>query len=603
MNKDNLRQLGKILRVLVGINKSFLLYPIGQGLFYGIAGFCAIMLPSRIMNMLVVQDGFSHIVVTVIVGSILVFVSTVLAEYFVKMDFVYNMRIWRVYFSKSSGKAMELDFAQLESPYVTALRQRMKDDDGWGASIGSVFHRFREFSIGFFQIVSAIMLLFPFLSNAAVLTTPVFYVGVVALTALAVAVYRVDTVILKKRKHKAQSDLSNVDALFHHYIYGNGFTYANGKDVRVYEAAEFIVHMLEKARQSIRNKIIRRIERVTGGSSGIKSMLYGIVQGGSYIIVLACAVNQVITPGELIRYAGGIFMFFKAMTTILHDFADVFLAAEHTKSAIEYFELPSDLRDGNREPEDISAHSIEFINVSFKYPGATDYALRNLSLKLKLGQILAVVGQNGSGKTTMVKLLCRLYDPTEGKITLDGVDIREYSYDEYLKMFSVVFQDFRLFSFSLGQNVAASLDYNPSKVQNAFEKAGFSMRASELPQGLDTPLYQQGIQGGVEISGGEAQKIALARAIYKDAPFVVLDEPTAALDPIAEYDMYSRFNEIIGGKTAIYISHRLSSCRFCDDIIVLDAGKLIQRGGHDELVMDEGGKYHELWNAQSKYYN
>ena len=209
---------------------------------------------------------------------------------------------------------------------------------------------------------------------------------------------------------------------------------------------------------------------------------------------------------------------------------------------------------------------------------------------------------NGSGKTTMIKLLCRLYDPTEGRITLNGIDIRKYDYSEYLSIFGVVFQDFKLFSFELGQNVAASVEVDEGKAEHTLQEAGFGVRMSAMAKGLHTPLYKDFDEDGVEISGGEAQKIALARALYKEAPFIVLDEPTAALDPISEYEIYTRFNEIVGDKTAVFIYHRLSSCRFCDDIAVFNKGELVQRGSHDVLLADEKGKYYELWHAQAQYY-
>ena len=171
-----------------------------------------------------------------------------------------------------------------------------------------------------------------------------------------------------------------------------------------------------------------------------------------------------------------------------------------------------------------------------------------------------------------------------------------------MSIFSVVFQDFKLFSFSLGQNVAANTNYDESRVIECLTKSGFSDRLSKMPKGIETCLYKNFDEEGVEISGGEAQKIALARALYKNAPFIILDEPTAALDPISEYEIYSNFNRIVGNKTAIYISHRLSSCRFCNDIAVFSNGSLIQRGSHDMLIQDENGKYHELWNAQAQYY-
>ena len=194
------------------------------------------------------------------------------------------------------------------------------------------------------------------------------------------------------------------------------------------------------------------------------------------------------------------------------------------------------------------------------------------------------------------------YDPTEGVILLNGVDIRKYDYDEYMSLFSVVFQDFKLFAVPLGQNVAADTDFDRERVNACLARAGFERRERTLPKGLDTPLYKDYDKDGVEISGGEAQKIALARALYKDAPFIILDEPTAALDPVSEYEVYSHFNSIAGDKTAVYISHRLASCRFCDKIAVFDAGRIVQNGRHEELLAAGGGKYCELWNAQAQYY-
>ena len=247
-------------------------------------------------------------------------------------------------------------------------------------------------------------------------------------------------------------------------------------------------------------------------------------------------------------------------------------------------------------------YEVEFRNVSFRYPGSDRYALKHVNMKFKIGERLAVVGMNGSGKTTFIKLLCRLYDPTEGEILLNGINIRKYDEREYRLLFAVVFQDFKLFALPLVENVASGSDYDEERARESLEKAGFGERLLRLSEGLATYLYKDYDKNGINISGGEAQKIAIARALYKDAPFIILDEPTAALDPIAEAEIYSRFNEIAGDKTAVYISHRLSSCRFCDEILVFHEGSVIQQGSHAELVADENGKYYELWRAQAQYY-
>ena len=212
------------------------------------------------------------------------------------------------------------------------------------------------------------------------------------------------------------------------------------------------------------------------------------------------------------------------------------------------------------------------------------------------------MGENGSGKTTFIKLLCRLYDPQEGQILLNGIDIRKYRYDDYMGIFSVVFQDFQLLDQPLGSNVAGRVTYDRERAKKALLDAGFGERLAAMEKGLDTMLYKELTEDGVELSGGEAQKIAIARALYKDAPFIILDEPTAALDPIAEAEIYSKFNEIAGDRTSIFISHRLSSCKFCDEIAVFHEGAVIQQGSHADLLADSSGKYCELWNAQAQYY-
>lgn len=244
---------------------------------------------------------------------------------------------------------------------------------------------------------------------------------------------------------------------------------------------------------------------------------------------------------------------------------------------------------------------LEFRNVSFRYPGAEQFALKNINIRLEIGERVALVGPNGSGKTTFVKLLTRLYDPTQGEILLNDVDIRKYRYEEYRKLFSVVFQDFQIFSFAAGEYIAAGTQVDRGRVMDAVRRSGLAELIERMPDGLDTPLGRDFSDEGFEISGGEAQKMAMARAIYKNAPFVILDEPTAALDPLAENEIYTGFHEIIGNKTALFISHRLSACRFAKEILVFENGDVIQRGSHEQL-QKVPGLYQKMWEAQAKYY-
>lgn len=333
-----------------------------------------------------------------------------------------------------------------------------------------------------------------------------------------------------------------------------------------------------------------------------QSLTY-LLMGGIYLFVVVKAWAGAFGIGELSQYVGALTMMAAAVSALFATVGKIRVNVVFVKKSIEFLNIPNRMYQGSLtvEKRTDGKYEVEFRDVSFKYPGSETWALRHVNVKFQIGNKMAVVGQNGSGKTTFIKLLCRLYDPTEGEILLNGIDIRKYSYEEYLSIFSVVFQDFSLFAFPLGENVAAAKDYDRAKVEQTLRQAGFAERLDAMPKGIDTWLYNKFDEGGVDVSGGEAQKIAIARALYKDAPFIILDEPTAALDPVAEAEIYARFNDIVGDKTAVYISHRLSSCRFCDEIMVFDGGTVVQKGRHEELVRAVG-KYAELWNAQAQYY-
>ena len=329
-----------------------------------------------------------------------------------------------------------------------------------------------------------------------------------------------------------------------------------------------------------------------------------LTTGMIYLFTCLKALGGAFDVGSCTQYIGAA----TAMVANVFALTDMVGVLKTNTSYLEktfaFLDIPNTMYQGSLTTEKRSdrRYDVEFKDVSFRYPGSDIWALRHVNMRFKVGRRLAIVGENGSGKTTFIKLLCRLYDPQEGQILLNGIDVRKYRYDDYMRIFSVVFQDFQLICQPLGNNVAGSMVYDHTRAKRALIDAGFGDRLATMEKGLDTVLYKNLSDDGVEVSGGEAQKIAIARALYKDAPFIILDEPTAALDPIAEAEIYSKFDEIAGDKTAIYISHRLSSCKFCDEIAVFHEGEIIQQGSHAELLADRGGKYYALWNAQAQYY-
>ena len=375
-------------------------------------------------------------------------------------------------------------------------------------------------------------------------------------------------------------------------------------DARMYRQDRLLRHYTIMDQLGVDSALAKCARGPMGLWGGAAAAVSAVFTGLVYAFVCLKAWAGAFAVGSVAQYVGAITALSGSVGTLVSTWGEFRANAVFLRQTYKFLDTPSEMYQGSLTTEKRSDrnYEIEFRDVSFRYPGAEDYALRHVSMKFRVGERLAVVGENGSGKTTFIKLLCRLYDPTEGTILLNGIDIRKYDYDEYIALFSVVFQDFQLLSFSLGQNVAAAVQYNPERAKACLQKAGFGDRLAQLPDGLETKLYKDFDEKGVQISGGEAQKIALARALYKDAPFVVLDEPTAALDPIAEMEVYEKFNEIVGDRTAVYISHRLSSCRFCDSIAVFDHGSIIQCGTHESLLQNEDGKYFALWNAQAQYY-
>ena len=342
-----------------------------------------------------------------------------------------------------------------------------------------------------------------------------------------------------------------------------------------------------------------RFSAITDGKNALLSLLSNFA---AYLVIGARALYGVLPIGDVLLYAGSVTRAMSDLQTFLATGSEFDYINSYLSTYEDFIAQPSMAYDGTLpiEKRDDGQYEFAFHDVSFSYPGTDLPVLEHVTLSFAVGEKTALVGRNGAGKTTLIKLLCRLYEPTSGYITLNGIDIRKYSYKEYTQAFSVVFQDFHLFSLPLDENIAAGTEIDEAALQSSLAKVGLTDRVQQLPQGVRTRLYNNN-GSGVDLSGGEAQRTAIARALYKDAPFVILDEPTAALDPIAEAEIYEQFSQMTAGKTAVYISHRMSSCKFCDRIIVLDHGRIAEDGTHDTLLANHG-IYANLYETQAQYY-
>ena len=510
-------------------------------------------------------------------------------------------------------KMFSLDFSELDKQENHDLRAQIKQNENW-SSWGLM--RVEEAYIG--AVSSVIGLLSGIVLTVSLFTSPVpesagwltvlnnpVFILVLAAMMVVVSILAGN---LSAKSMRCWSDFAE-EATFGNRLFGHfgfiGQDKERSVDIRM-NNQQRLVSAYWKTNSSF--GVDGPFGKAAKGKMGVYASLgvcvTTLVTGFIYVFTCLKAWGGAFDVGSITQYVGAA----TAMVTNVFALTDLIgimkTNAPYLEKTFEFLDIPNAMYQGSLTTEKRAdrQYEVEFKDVSFKYPDSDIWALRHVNMKFKVGKRLAIVGENGSGKTTFIKLLCRLYDPQEGQILLNGIDIRKYRYDDYMNIFSVVFQDFQLICQPLGNNVAGSMEYDRERVEKALIDAGFGDRLASMDKGLATMIYKNLTEDGVDVSGGEAQKIAIARALYKDAPFIILDEPTAALDPIAEAEIYSKFNDIAGDKTAIYISHRLSSCKFCDEIAVFHEGAVIQQGTHASLVADESGKYYELWHAQAQYY-
>lgn len=488
-------------------------------------------------------------------------------------------------------KTMSLDFSLTEN--AEALNQRRKAEEGidW-------------YSGGMKGLSECVQLLFSFLLTFA---------GVVAIVAvktpilLVVAVFAVigGSVAVWQTNKCYQIEFEvfpKINRAFG-YMTRDVLEPRYSKSIRLYRAAGMMKEQFTKTMSRCAETF-----RYTAGKIGRWNCIGSVVNFLKNLCIYGYLGYRLMTGfislGDFSLLSGSANTLKDSLQGILNQLQDLQKKLKFMGEYVKYLDLEDAAWTGTKPMENGNTPVIEFRHVSFRYPSASEYVLRDVNIVIPAGQRLSVVGPNGAGKTTFIKLLCRLYDVSEGEILLNGINIREYSQDAYMQELAVVFQDFKLFALSLRENIELGKGGNASEkgLTEVCKLSGLDELTASLPKGVDTQIYKNFDREGIEPSGGEAQKIAIARALYKDAPVVILDEPTAALDPVAEYEVYSHFNELVGGKTAIYISHRLSSCKFSDRIAVFDDKTIKEYGTHEELLGKRDGIYAAMFAAQAQYY-
>ena len=595
--------VGKTVRLLWSMDRKFPVFVILQGGLNALLLYLPVLLVARILDLLVYRENSADPVSIAVVGLVGIWLLKCVKALLEKEMKTRSYQIAMRFETLVPVNTLNISFSDLESDYAKEMRARILADRSWGSGFFGVADKFCNLCNSGFELLGSVIMLIPLamqVSGSAagkVVAALLFNIGLAVVGASVYARW------YQKKESAAMNQMTQAEKNSRYWYMDEGGSGAIGaqslKDIFMYRAKGLIQKTVDTEREGVRKNVfgIAKINSAGGLGTG---MIQGILLCVSYYCVLALAIAGTITVGMVLRYAQAIFQACMSISAAIRLSGEFRTDVGRIASTLEYLNLESEKTKGD-SLEETTKGVIEFRNVSFWYPGTKELVLDHVSLKIEPSEKIAVVGKNGSGKTTLVKLLCRLYEPEEGEILWNGKNIREYDLREWQKIFAIVFQDYSLLSLTLGQNVAASEQYEAERAKNVLQLAGFGERLNKLKKGLETVVYPEYEQDGVSFSGGEEQKIAIARAIYKGGQICILDEPTAALDPVSESRVYESFDEIVKGKTAVYISHRLSSCKFSDRIFVLDNGKIAESGTH-EALLSQNGLYAQLWQAQAQYY-
>ena len=494
------------------------------------------------------------------------------------------------YFNQQlSLHVMKMKFEYTEDPQILDGLQRAKTGMDWySGGVGGIVGCIKNIISSFVILVGVISVL--------ALKAPLVLV-VIVLFVFLISVFEA------KRNNvglKYYDQLSKMNRGFD-YVFSQLSDFKYGKDIRLYNAEEMMVNKANQYNKDL-SEIFHKEADELFRYDFVKNMFSGVYDGIIYIYIGLLALTKMITIGDFTMLLTSSQNFNGSLQSIIGGIQDIYKRCRYAHEYVAFMKNFSCLEKGKKKVQETKQHTIEFKNVSFRYPRSEEYALENISICIHSNEKLSIVGANGAGKTTFIKLLCGLYPVTVGEILLDGTNISEYDSAKYMKLFSVVFQDFKLFTFSLKENICLNKEVNQNRLDFLTERLGLKNKVASLPNGFNTSIYKSFDECGFVPSGGEQQKIAIARAWYLESPFAILDEPTASLDPMAEHEIYQNFNDLTENKMVIYISHRLSSCQFCDSIAVFDHGRIVESGTHEQL-RSYNGIYRKMFDQQAKYYN
>lgn len=596
MNVDKVRKvpfsemLRRLLKNIMNHNKMIFLTFFVYTLVASIYPFFSIILPKLLISelslgsMANIENLLNIIIGYFILTSIFGFIKAYVH------DFTYpkitKLRI--DYIRDSFDKIVSMDYKYVEdAQFLEENSRAMEATSSNNNGIEGVYHKLFETPAILITILA--LAIFIGLLNIWIL--------------LGLLINIIATIWINKKVHKFQYEMK--EKLAHaerkkDYYYKTTHDFGYGKDIRIYNLKKRIMDNYSKEINSYVNlhKMIKNKEYLLG-FLGLATLL--ISNSLTYGILIYKGINGM-SIADFSMYIAAITNLSLIMKTLADNVSYILNEGEYVQDFFEFMDKDLGEKSGTMGPIE-GTLEIEFRNVSFKYPNTEKYIFKHLNFKIDKGERLAIVGINGAGKSTLVKLMTGLFDVTEGEILINNIPIKEFNKKDLYSMFSVVFQDINIMAFTIAENVACSSeDLDENRIMTALDKVGLGEKARNLSKGIHQMMLKVIEEDGLEFSGGENQKLAISRALYKDANMVIMDEPTAALDALAETEIYENFSELVSGKTAVYISHRLASTKFCDRIALFDKNGLKEYGNHNELLAKKGA-YYEMFTIQGKYYN
>lgn len=593
-----MKKIAHFMKLVWKADKAYVILLVLNSLLSGIKLFLNIILPKFLIEELM---GGKNIELLILWGALIVAnnVLTKLAENTLNRSLsVKNDVVFHKMNQIMATKIMNLEYSYLENPYYLDLKERATFAiTNQGATVNLI--RFA------FDALTGIITLVGLLAIMATLGPVLIIALIVALVAM-LFFYKG----MSDYQVKFTQELIPINRRFGYYM-GLGFDKNVQKDCRLYDMSEMISgRMMEYTKETC--DMFEQFSRASGKSLGGMNFINDLVAAFCYLYVGlrtlgtkigVLSLGPQISIGSLTMYVSAAINFSSSMRSVGESVVNTMMMLAYLEPYMEFMSLEEEGVLSGKETLEDGIKTIEFKDVTFTYPGSEKPVLQNISFALKQGEKISIVGLNGAGKSTLVKLLCRMYKVDSGEILINGKNIQEYDYGKYMETVAAVFQDYRLFNYTIGENITCKeVGADRGKIDRLIREVGLEEKVADLPEGVNSRFGKEYDEKGIEMSGGESQKVAIARALYKEGSLVILDEPASALDPIAEAEVYEKFNGLVEDKTALYISHRMSSSVFCDRILIIDGGKVADFDTHENLMKKTDSLYYKLFQSQAENY-